>query len=266
MKSHSISLNCKKKPPLRSYCVAARGLQLSRSLSLLRLEALLPPILIVVSALATNGFFVPAATLAADALAPSSGASTNAFVQQSLSWTDLLAKALKPNAEPTVFPPPTSQESEHWDERIERIFFCLLLSSKHLNLHQAVYRQVVDVKSPKLGMRQDDLYGLLLHSIWSSCYYKSLSHSVASLYHLSSARAATLTSPAEIPAKFSYQLLQDIDLTIKYFAETQFSAGGLSFPFLADYELERFLVLCWVVDFAAFLSSFCFDKENRESV
>ncbi|KAL8451152.1 hypothetical protein Emed_002190 [Eimeria media] len=191
-------------------------------------------ILIAVSVLDTSCPFVPAATLAVDAPAPGSGAPNNGLLGQSLSWTDQVAKALTPNAEPTVFPPPTSlisamssskecrstqaMESEHWDERVERIFFCLLLSSKHLTLHQATYRQVVDLKSPELGMRQDALYRVLLHSIWSSCYYKSLSHSLSSLYHLSPEKAAALTTPAEIPAKFSHQLLQDIDLTIKYFA------------------------------------------------
>ncbi|KAL8424764.1 hypothetical protein Efla_001353 [Eimeria flavescens] len=166
-------------------------------------------------ALASNHYF---GALSAGAEATGSSFSGDALLRKSLVWADLSANALKPTSDPIVFPSPTPEELAHWEERVERIFICFSLSSKHLTQHTNVYRHVVSIKSPELGMRQDDLYRVLLHSLWASCYYKFISRPVGSLHRLSQEEVETLIDVAAIPRRFSNQLLQDIDKTIKHFA------------------------------------------------
>ena len=71
-------------------------------------------------------------------------------------------------------------------------------------------------------MREDDLLRLWLHSLWVSCYYKSLSLSPSrggevAFYSLSLKEREALLTSNEIPAGFSQQMLRDLDLAIQLF-------------------------------------------------
>lgn len=142
-------------------------------------------------------------------------------------------------------------------------------------------------------MRQDDLYRLLLHSMWATCYYKSLSRSAASLYTLSTEEAEALLSSPTTPTKFSNQLLQDIDVAIRHlsvslalcnqkivFASVDFRAlthcvalgfvfcgsGRPAAPCVVDWRLERHVVVCSFVGFPHILHYFCFHQESSKGV
>ncbi|CDI81766.1 hypothetical protein, conserved [Eimeria praecox] len=133
---------------------------------------------------------------------------------------DLAAHSLKPNAEPTVFPPPSPQEKTHWNSRMDVAILCLSLVHRHLKTNIPVLKQMIPDASSKMGMREDDALVTLLHQMWAGCYSNALSlPASASIRDLSSEEAETLLKPHRTPMHFSAQTLVDIDKLIEEFAE-----------------------------------------------
>ena len=42
------------------------------------------------------------------------------------------------------------REAASWDDRLERSFFCLFLTEKHLAQNKALFNRVLDIKGPEL--------------------------------------------------------------------------------------------------------------------
>ncbi|CDJ46725.1 hypothetical protein, conserved [Eimeria brunetti] len=133
---------------------------------------------------------------------------------------NLAAQSLKPNAEPTVFPPPSQQEELHWDSRMDVVMLCLSLVDTHFKTHLPLLRQTVPDASSKMGMREDDVLATLMHQMWAGCYSNALSlpASVPASV-LSSREAEALLKPHKSPMRFPAQTLVDIDRLVKEFAD-----------------------------------------------
>ncbi|KAL8272477.1 hypothetical protein Esti_003600 [Eimeria stiedai] len=134
----------------------------------------------------------------------------------------LAAGSLYPGGDVPIMPEEMAREKQEQEltaeEREERAFTCLLLVQKHMQSHRDVFKQVIQEKSPELGMRQDDILVALMHSMWSSCYNTSMSMDSKPLSSLSSKEIAALLTPQTPNTRFSQQMLQELDRAIEQLA------------------------------------------------
>ncbi|CDJ60049.1 hypothetical protein, conserved [Eimeria maxima] len=165
---------------------------------------------------------------ASDHYGGSTNTNSNWMLLELSEQVDLAAQSLKPNAEPTVFRPPTPQEEMHWNSRMDVVVLCLSLVDSYLKTHISLLRQTVPEASSKLpvsgayeqGMRDDDVLATLMHQMWAGCYSNALSLAAAtSILSLSSQEAEALLKPHKSPMRFSEKMLVDIDKLIKELAE-----------------------------------------------
>lgn len=120
------------------------------------------------------------------------------------------------------------QESALTEETREgKAFLCLLLARKHLEKHKDVMLQITQQKSIEMGMREDDVLASLVHTAWASCYNRSLSIAAPSLYSLSPEEAETLIAPDPASARFSQQMIKQLDKAIKRLAVGQARADSV---------------------------------------
>ncbi|KAL8450044.1 hypothetical protein Emag_003468 [Eimeria magna] len=114
-----------------------------------------------------------------------------------------------------VFPCLRQEQELTIEDREEKAFTCLVLAQKHMQSHRDVYKQVIQEKSPELGMRQDDILVALVHSMWASCYNTSMSMDSNALSSLSPKETAALLTPQTTNTRFSQQMLQQLDRAIE---------------------------------------------------
>ncbi|CDJ31675.1 uncharacterized protein EMH_0009870 [Eimeria mitis] len=165
---------------------------------------------------------------------------------------DLAAQSLKPNAEPTVFPPPSPQEELHWDSRMDVVILCLSLVDKHLKTQLPLLRQAAPEASSKMGMREDDVLATLMHQMWAGCYSNALSlPATLSTLTLSSQETEALLKPHKSPMRFSEQTLVDIDRLLLDFAQLVLVEGACTCDPCAPARLTIvFMPLRWVACFS----------------
>ncbi|KAL8424766.1 hypothetical protein Efla_001355 [Eimeria flavescens] len=104
------------------------------------------------------------------------------------------------------------------EDREEKAFTCLLLARRRMGAHRGVFKQVIEQKSSELGMRHDDILVALIHSMWASCYNTSLSMDTDTLASLSQKEAEALLTSNPPGARFSQQMLQQLDKAIERLA------------------------------------------------
>ncbi|KAL8451150.1 hypothetical protein Emed_002188 [Eimeria media] len=146
----------------------------------------------------------------------------------------LAAGALYPGGDVPILPEEMAREKQEQEltaeEREERAFTCLALAQKHMQSHRDVYQQVIQEKSPELGMRQDDILVGLMHSMWASCYNTSLSMDSHAISSLSPKDIAALLTPQTTNTRFSQQMVQQLDRAIEQLAAQPRCSVFLCYP------------------------------------
>ncbi|CDJ40148.1 hypothetical protein, conserved [Eimeria tenella] len=148
-----------------------------------------------------------------------SGSSSNVLLRDFSEQLSTILRPLKPNAEPTVFPPLSVQEKAHRHDSMDWALFCLTLTDAEIKDKIGVVRQIIPLVAAQNGMRESDVLVCLFHHMWAGCYSSALSlPASASLSSLSREQVQQLIQHNNEPFRFKEQTLEEIDKMIKLFA------------------------------------------------